>query len=97
MDASPSIDLSAYVEIQDGRAQVRGRRLPVAFVAAAAREQKASVDTLAYQFSLSKEEVLAVLLYYHEHQAAVDAQDAADAEESHRLHQRYRGQPRKRS
>ena len=29
------VDLSKYIELRDGRANIRGRRLPVAFVAAA--------------------------------------------------------------
>jgi uncharacterized protein (DUF433 family) len=64
----------------------------VSFVALLAKEG-ASVDDLAYQFTLTKEQVLAILLYYRLHQSAIDHQDALDTEESRRLHERYGGQP----
>jgi len=50
-----AIDLSEYVEIREGRAEVRGRRLPVAFIAEAARQPDRSVADLAYEFTLSRE------------------------------------------
>ena len=83
------VDLSKYIEIRDDRAQLRGRRLPVAFVAAAQRANHASIEELAYQFTLSEEQVLAALLYYREHKAQIDAQDAAEAQQSQEMHQRY--------
>ncbi len=87
------VDLSKYIEIRDNRPQIRGRRLPVAFVAAAQQTNRASLEELAYQFTLSEEQVLAALLYYREHQAEIDAQDAADAAQSHEMQQLYGKKP----
>jgi len=78
-----AVDLSEYVEIRDGRAEVRGRRLTVAFVAEVARQSDHSIADLAYQFTLTREQVLAILLYYA----------ATDAAESQRLNRKYGGQP----
>lgn len=58
-----TIDLSKYIEVRDGRANVRGRRLPVAFIAVAEHERQLSIAELAYDFTLSEEQVLAALLY----------------------------------
>lgn len=84
------IDLSKYIEVKDGHAHVRGRRLPVAFLAAAERSDHPSITELAYQFTLSEEQVLAALLYYREHQVEIDAQDAADMQQSIEMNQRFR-------
>lgn len=84
-----TVDLSKYIELRDDRPHVRGRKLPVAFVAAAHQTNQLSISDLAYQFTLSEEQVLAVLLYYREHKAEIDAQDAADAERSLEMHQQY--------
>jgi uncharacterized protein (DUF433 family) len=84
-----NVDLSKYIEIRDGRANIRGRRLPIAFIAAAERTNASSIAELVYQFTLSEEQVLAALLYYREHKAEIDAQDAADTAESLEMHRRY--------
>jgi len=91
--APETIDLSKYIELRNGRAHIRGRRLPVAFVAAAEQAHQHSVGELAYQFTLSEEQVLAALLYYREHKAELDAQDAADTQQSREMHQRYGSKP----
>ena len=52
-----------------------------------------SISELAYQFTLNEEQVLAALLYYREHKDEIDAQDAADAQESLDLHRRYGRKP----
>lgn len=83
------VDLSKYVEVNAGRAMVRGRRLPVAFIATAARAAGTTIPDLMYQYTLSEEQVLAALLYYREHQADIDALDADEAAESHALQQRH--------
>ena len=87
------IDLSKYIEIHDDRPHIRGRRLPVIFIAAAEHENRLSISDLAYQFTLSEEQVLAALLYYREHKAELDAQDAEDTRQSEELHQRYANKP----
>jgi uncharacterized protein (DUF433 family) len=91
MDAAipETVDLSKYIEVRDQRPHIRGRRLPVVFVAAAQQANALSIADLAYQFTLSEEQVLAALLYYREHKAEMDAQDALDAQQSLELHQRY--------
>ncbi len=87
------VDLSKYIEMREGRPNIPGRRLPVAFVAAARQTNHASFEELAYQFTLSEEQVLAALLYYREHKAEIDAQDATDTAQSHDMHQRYCKKP----
>lgn len=85
-------NLDKYIELRDNRPHIRGRRLPVAFIAAAERANHSILSELAYQFTLSEEQVLAALLYYHEHKAEIDAQDAEDIQQSAEMHQHYRGQ-----
>ncbi len=87
--APNTIDLSKYIELREDRPHIRGRRLPVMFIAAAESANRLSIAELAYQFTLSEEQVLSALVYYREHKAEMDAQDAADARQSQELHQRY--------
>jgi uncharacterized protein (DUF433 family) len=91
MDAATpeKVDLSKYIELRDNRPNVRGRRLPVVFIASAERVNKSSISDLAYEFTLTEGQVLAALLYYREHQAEIDAQDAADAAESQEMRAHY--------
>lgn len=93
MDTATHLDLSKYIEQRDNRPHIRGRRLPVAFIAAAELANQLSIAELAYQFTLSEEQVLAALLYYREHKAEIDRQDAADTQESEELHRRYGKMP----
>jgi uncharacterized protein (DUF433 family) len=91
MDATlpERVDLSKYIELREDRPHIRGRRLPVAFIASAEQVNHLSIADLAYQFTLTEEQILAALLYYREHKDEIDAQDAADAHQSLELHQRY--------
>ena len=91
--APEAVDLSKYIEWRDARPHIRGRRLPVMFVVAAEQANHLSIPELAYQFTLSEEQVLAALLYYREHKAELDAQDAADTAQSMEMHQRYAKKP----
>ena len=91
--APDPVDLSKYIEVRENRAYVRGRRLPVAFVASAQQANAHSIAELSYEFTLSEEQVLAALLYYREHKAEIDAQDAADAEQSADMHRLYGKKP----
>ncbi|MBI5957209.1 MAG: DUF433 domain-containing protein [Chloroflexi bacterium] len=93
MTASITVDLTKYIELRDGRPHIRGRRLPVMFVAAAEQANHLSVAELAYQYTLTEEQVLAALLYYREHKAELEAQDAVDTQESAELHHRYAKKP----
>jgi len=88
--APEKVDLSKYIELRDNRPHIRDRRLPVVFIAAAEQANRLSLAELAYQFTLSEEQVLAALLYYREHKAEIDIQDAADAQQSLEMHQRYK-------
>jgi uncharacterized protein (DUF433 family) len=86
------VDLSKYIEMRDGRANIRGRRLPVAFIAIGREQNKVSVEELAYEYTLTEEQVLAALLYYREHQAEIDSEYAADyaaSEETNRKNQNW--------
>ncbi len=56
------IDLGKYIAPRKGRPHIRGRRLPVIFIAAAEKTNRLSIGQLAYQFTLSEEQVLAALL-----------------------------------
>lgn len=51
--------------------------MPVATIAYGARSQGWDVARLAYEFTLSEAQVLSALLYYEEHKAEIDAQEAA--------------------
>lgn len=81
MNAEPivGLDLSKYIDthIFDERPHIRGRRITVATLAHSAASENWSIRELAYQFSLSEAEVLAALLYYEEHQEAIEAHEAA--------------------
>jgi uncharacterized protein (DUF433 family) len=91
--APEQVDLSKYIELREGRPHIRGRRLPVIFVAAAEQANHLSIADLAYQFTLSEEQVLAALLYYREHKKELDAQDAADTQQSLEMHRRSAKKP----
>lgn len=91
IQAPDKVDLSKYVEtrLMGERPHVRGRRLPVSFLAANAEANGWTIAELAYEYTLSEAEVLAALLYYREHKAEIDAQDVA---EQHRWDEMYEQQ-----
>jgi uncharacterized protein (DUF433 family) len=82
-----TIDLIRYVEHRrfGPRPHLRGRRIPVAVVASAARDNPdIGIAGLMIAYDLSEIEVLAALLYYEQHKSEIDAQEAAvDAEYQH--------------
>jgi uncharacterized protein (DUF433 family) len=87
------VDLSKYIEVRifGERPHVRNRRIPVATIAHYAESQGWSVSELAYNFTLSEQEVLAALLYYGEHKEEIEAQEAAyqaELDEMYRLYGR---------
>lgn len=53
-----------------------GRRVLVSFIAAMALQNRLTPAEIAHEYTLPETEVLASLLYYREHQAEIDAQDA---------------------
>jgi len=86
-----TVTLTKYIEtrIFGDRPHIRGRRIPVSFIAYAARNENMSPDELAQEFALSVSEVLAALLYYKEHVEEIDAQEDAERaayEENRSLH-----------
>jgi uncharacterized protein (DUF433 family) len=72
-----TVDLRKYIDFKlyGERPHIRGRRLPVTFVSALAAHEGLTISQLAYEFTISEEEVLAALLYYREHKAELDRQD----------------------
>ena len=77
----PVINLSKYVETRyfGERPHLKGRRIPIATLAYAARDNQHDVEQLMAGFDLTEAEVLAALLYYVDHRAELDAQEAAYA------------------
>ncbi len=91
MSVQTTVDLSKYIEARlfENRPHVRGRRVPVATIAHNKRTNGWDIAELAYQFTLTEEQVLAALLYYAEHKDEIDAQERAEQEklnEMKRLH-----------
>lgn len=88
-----TVDLRKYIDAKyyGARPHIRGRCVLVSMIAANAESNSWNVPQLAYEFSLSEEQVLAALLYYREHKAEIDRQDA---EEQKRFDQTYRQQTR---
>jgi uncharacterized protein (DUF433 family) len=82
-DRSLAVDLSKYIETRllGDRPHLRGRRIPISVIARTAADNGHGVSELMYDFDLSETEVLASLLYYSEHQASIEAQEAAISEE----------------
>lgn len=96
MTAPPieTVDLSKYIEMRDGRANIRGRRLPVSFIAINRLTNNATIEELAYEYTLTEEQVFAALLYYHEHKDEIDAEYAADYEASEEANRKHQNWPR---
>jgi len=90
-DNAPPLDLSKYIETRafGKRPHIRGRRVPVAALAYSAHSQGWDVPRLAYEFTLSEAQVLSALLYYEEHKAEIDAQEAAYQAELDDAQRRY--------
>src|SRR5215212_4725123 len=88
---SPAVDLSKYIEARyfGERPHIRGRRVPVATIAYSARTQKWSPAEIAYQFTVSEAEVSAALLYYEEHKAEIDAQEAEEQAQMDEMYRLY--------
>jgi uncharacterized protein (DUF433 family) len=84
-------DLSKYIDFKffGDRPHIRGQRIWVSMIATNAQSNQWSVATLAHEFSLTEEEVLAALLYYREHKDEIDLQDS---EEQKRFDETYRAQ-----
>jgi uncharacterized protein (DUF433 family) len=61
----PHVDLSKYIEVRAERAYIRGRRLPVMYIASAERDNHLTIIELAKEFSITPQEVLAAMLYLY--------------------------------
>ncbi len=87
-----TIDLRKYIDTTffGERPHVRGRRVPVSFIASNAEVNGWSVSELADNFGLSETQVLAALLYYREHQAKIDAQDAEEIRLFDEMYEKFR-------
>lgn len=74
-----AIDFSQYIETRyfDDPPHIRGRRIPISVIANTAASNQHGVPELMVDFDLSETEVLAALLYYVEHKAQIEAQEAA--------------------
>jgi uncharacterized protein (DUF433 family) len=80
----PTLELTKYIDKRffGERPHIRGRRIPIAVIASALRDNAGvGVPELMYSYSLSEAEVLAALLYYEQHHAEIEAQEAAIDEE----------------
>jgi uncharacterized protein (DUF433 family) len=77
-----TVDLSKYIEtrLMGDRPHVRGRRMPVAWLAAAARANGYDLADLAEDYTLTEPQILAALLYYREHEAELELQETLDSE-----------------
>lgn len=77
-----TLDLSHYIGERDGRAVLKHRRrIWVSLIAANAYRARRSVLEIADDYGLTETQVLAALLYYVEHKAEIEAQDARVEEE----------------
>lgn len=86
-----TVDLRKYIDTTyyGERPHIRGRRLLVSMIAANAQDNDWSVARLAHEFSLTEEQVLAALLYYKEHRAEIDRQDAEEQALFDEMYERY--------
>ncbi|MDX2075288.1 MAG: DUF433 domain-containing protein [bacterium] len=89
MMIAEKVDLSKYIEMRNDRPHIRGRKIPIMFLVSFQKANNSSVEDLCDGYSLSRAEVLSALLYYQEHQAELDIQDALDEKESLEYFERY--------
>ncbi len=75
MDAIPI----QHIEIIDGQAVIKGRRLKAKLIASLHIQAGASVEEVMEQYDLSRSEVHAALAYYYDNQEAIE-QSFQDAE-----------------
>ena len=89
------VDLSKYIEMRNNRPNIRGRRLPIMTIINTQKATNYTVDELCYDYTLSRAQVLAALLYYQEHQEEMDKLEALDRQEEAELFARYARDSRK--
>ena len=91
MTAPVTLDLTKYIDTQffGERPHITARRIPIATLAYATRDNGWRLSELAENFTLSDAEALAALLYYETHRTEVDAQEAQYQAELDKLQDRY--------
>ena len=67
-----------HIEIRDDTAYVAGRNVKAKMVARMVVREKASVEQVVEQYSLTPAEVHAALAYYYDNQAVLDAEYEAN-------------------
>ena len=89
--APATVDLRKYIDMQffGERPHIRGRRVPIAQIVAFARANNWNITDLMYNFSLTEPQVLAALLYYQEHKATIDQQEAEENAAFEEMKRRY--------
>jgi uncharacterized protein (DUF433 family) len=68
MDAAPV----QHIEIIDGQAFIKGKRLKAKLIASLHLRAGASIEEVMEQYDLSQSEVYAALSYYYDNQAAIE-------------------------
>jgi uncharacterized protein (DUF433 family) len=68
-----------HVEMVDGEAMIRGRRVKAKMVASMVVNAAAAIDEVMEQYEISRAAVYAALAYYYDHQDAIE-QEFRDAE-----------------
>lgn len=72
----PKVDFAPinHIEIRDGQARVAGRNLKVKMVISRLfHGAGASIEDVMAQYELTRSEVHAIIAYYYDHKAAIDA------------------------
>ncbi|HRF96616.1 MAG TPA: DUF433 domain-containing protein [Aggregatilineales bacterium] len=95
MMIAEKVDLSKYIEMRNDRPYIRGRKIPIMFLVSFQKANKASVDNLCYNYTLTEAQVLAALLYYLENKEQLDIQEELDKQEEKELFDRYARDNRK--
>lgn len=81
LEAVPTmVDLRKYIDTQffGERPHIRARRVLVSTIAGHIDQNGWSIAETAHHLTLREEDVLAALLYYREHHAEIDLQDATE-------------------
>ncbi len=89
------VDLSKYIEMRNDRPHIRGRRLPIMTIINTQKATNYTVDELCYDYTLSRAQVLAALLYYQEHQEEMEQLETLDKQKEEELFARYARDDRK--
>ena len=92
MNAEPTdVDLSKYIDMVHfgDRPHIRGRRVPVGMIVRRMQVNSWTVEQTAEDFALTETEILAALLYYEQHKALIDQQEAEEDALFQQMKQQY--------